>query len=84
VVDLPTGFYLADPFVQEVEDGVIVGQFATVGSQEYFGMVFEDGNTLVECVNQALQTLKDDGTLAAIQQEWLEEKTNVGEAPVLE
>ena len=84
VVDLPTGFYLADPFVQEVEDGVIVGQFATVGSQEYFGMVFEDGNTLVECVDQALQTLKDDGTLAAIQQEWLEEKTNVGEAPVLE
>jgi polar amino acid transport system substrate-binding protein len=84
VVDLPTGFYLADPFVQEVKDGVIVGQFATAGEQEYFGMVFEDGNTLVECVNRALETLGEDGTLDAIQQEWLEEKTNVGEAPVLE
>jgi polar amino acid transport system substrate-binding protein len=84
VVDLPTGFYLADPFVQEVKNGVIVGQFATVGEQEYFGMVFEEGSSLVECVNRALDTLREDGTLAAIQQEWLEEKTNVGEAPVLE
>ena len=84
VVDLPTGFYLADPFVQEVKNGVIVGQFPTVGEQEYFGMVFEEGSPLVECVNLALDALRSDGTLAAIQQEWLEEKTNVGEAPVLE
>ena len=84
VVDAPTGFYLADPFVQRVKNGVIVGQFPTVGEQEYFGMVFEDGNPLVECVNLALDALRSDGTLAAIQQEWLEEKTNVGEAPVLE
>ncbi len=84
VVDLPTGFYLADPFVQEVKDGVIVGQFPTVGEQEYFGMVLEEGNPLAECVNQALAELKEDGILAAIQQEWLSEKTNVGEAPVLE
>jgi polar amino acid transport system substrate-binding protein len=84
VVDLPTGFFLADPFVQEVKDGVIVGQFPTVGAQEYFGMVFEDGNTLVQCVNMALRELKADETLPAIQQEWLSEKTNVGEAPVLE
>lgn len=84
VVDLPTAFYMADPFVQQVKNSVIVGQFATVGEQEYFGLVFEDGSPLVECVNRALAELKSDGTLAAIQQEWLSEKTNVGEAPVLE
>ena len=84
VVDLPTGFYLADPFVQEVKDGVIVGQFPTVGAQEYFGMVLEDGSPLAQCLNEALRELKVDGTLAAIQQEWLSEKTNVGEAPILE
>ncbi len=84
VVDLPTGFYLADPFVQEVKNGVIVGQFPTVGAQEYFGMVLEDGSPIAQCLNEALRELKTDGTLAAIQQEWLSEKTNVGEAPVLE
>jgi polar amino acid transport system substrate-binding protein len=84
VVDMPTAFYMADPFVQQVKDSVIVGQFATVGEQEYFGLVFEEGSSLVDCVNEALAELKADGTLPAIQQEWLVEKTNVGEAPVLE
>ena len=84
VVDLPTAFYIADPFVQQVENSVVVGQFPTVGEQEYFGMVFETGNPLVACVNQALDALKADGTLQEIQQTWLSEKTNVGEAPVLQ
>jgi polar amino acid transport system substrate-binding protein len=84
VVDLPTAFYIADPFVQQVENSVVVGQFPTVGAQEYFGMVFEEGNPLVRCVNQALDALKADGTLQGIQQEWLSDKTNVGEAPVLQ
>jgi polar amino acid transport system substrate-binding protein len=84
VVDLPTAFYIADPFVQQVENSVVVGQFPTVGEQEYFGMVFEEGNPLVDCVNRALDALKADGTLQEIQQEWLSEKTNVGEAPVLQ
>ena len=84
VVDLPTAFFIADPFVQQVKNSVVVGQFATIGEQEYFGMVFEEGNPLVECVNEALDALRADGALDAIQQEWLSEKTNVGEAPVLE
>jgi polar amino acid transport system substrate-binding protein len=84
VVDLPTAFYIADPFVQQAKNSVVVGQFATVGEQEYFGLVFESGNPLKDCVNQALDALKADGTLAGIQQTWLSEKTNVGEAPVLQ
>jgi polar amino acid transport system substrate-binding protein len=84
VVDAPTAFYIADPFVQQVENSVVVGQFPSVGEQEYFGLVFEQGNPLVDCVNQALAALEADGTLQEIQQTWLSEKTNVGEAPVLQ
>lgn len=78
VVDLPTAFYVV---AAELDDGTIVGQFPAVGEQERFGMVFEKNSGLVPCVNEALQTLKDEGTLAEIQQEWLSDKAS---APVLE
>ncbi|HEX6207684.1 MAG TPA: ABC transporter substrate-binding protein [Actinomycetota bacterium] len=78
VVDLPTAFFIV---AVQLDNGTIVGQFPTVGQQEYFGMVFEEGNPLRDCVNQALDTLREDGTLASIQQEWLADKTD---APVLE
>jgi polar amino acid transport system substrate-binding protein len=83
VVDLPTALYLADPFVQEVENGVVVGQFETAAQGEYFGMTFTKGSPLVACVDQALEEMKSDGTLQQIQTKWLSEKTNVGEVPVL-
>jgi polar amino acid transport system substrate-binding protein len=79
VVDLPTAFYLVGS--GEVKNGVVVGQFPPTGGQEHFGMLFGEGNPLRDCVNEALTTLKDDGTLAEIQQQWLSEKTS---APVLE
>jgi polar amino acid transport system substrate-binding protein len=80
VVDLPTAFFLVGS--GEVENGAVVGQFPSAGGeQEHFGMLFEEGNPLRDCVNEALATLKDDGTLDEIQQQWLSEKT---EAPVLE
>jgi polar amino acid transport system substrate-binding protein len=79
VVDLPTAFFLVG--AEEVKNGTVVGQFPSVGGQEHFGMLFEDGNQLRDCVNGALAELKDDGTLDEIQQEWLSEKTS---APVLE
>jgi polar amino acid transport system substrate-binding protein len=83
VVDLPTALYLADPFVQEVKNGVVVGQFETASQGEYFGMTFTKGSPLVACVNQALDEMKSDGTLQQIQTTWLSQKTNVGEVPVL-
>jgi polar amino acid transport system substrate-binding protein len=77
VLDLPSAFIAA---AVQVPNGVVVGQFPTEGAQEYFGMVFETGSPLVECVNLGLQEMKADGTLDAIEQEWLADKTN---APVL-
>jgi polar amino acid transport system substrate-binding protein len=44
-------------------------------------MLFEEGNPLRDCVNEALATLTEDGTLDEIQQQWLSENTS---APVLE
>jgi polar amino acid transport system substrate-binding protein len=76
-VDLPTAFFMT---AVQIPKGVIVGQFPSTGQQEYFGMVFQDGNPLRDCVNQALAELKSDGTLQQIQQEWLSDKAS---APVL-
>jgi polar amino acid transport system substrate-binding protein len=78
VVDLPTAFFVT---AVQVPNGTIVGQFPSVGGQEYFGMVFEEGNPLRDCVNQALADLRHGGELDDIQQEWLADKTD---APVLE
>jgi polar amino acid transport system substrate-binding protein len=64
----------------QIPRGVVVGQFETEGTQEYLAMAFETGSPLVECVNLALQEMRDDGTLEAIEQEWLAGKTD---APVL-
>jgi len=70
VVDFPTAFY---GYADEV-----VGQFPNLGGeQEQFGLAFEEGNPLVACVNQAIQALKDDGTLAELQNKWLETDADV-------
>jgi polar amino acid transport system substrate-binding protein len=77
VVDLPTAFFIT---AAQLENSKIVGQFPAAGEQERFGMVFEKGSSLVDCVNQALASLKDSGRLDEIQQEWLSDKAS---APVL-
>ncbi len=41
------------------------------GGETDLGMVFEKGSALVPFVNKALQSLKDDGTLDALINEWL-------------
>jgi polar amino acid transport system substrate-binding protein len=78
VVDLPTAFYIT---AVQVPGGKIVGQFPTVGSQEYFGMVLQKDSPLTECVDEGLAELKDSGELAQIQQTWLSDKVS---APVLQ
>jgi polar amino acid transport system substrate-binding protein len=77
VVDLPTAFYVT---AAQVPNSKILGQFPTSTTGEHFGMVFQKGNSLVRCVNQALAQLKSDGTLKQIQDKWL---SKVGGAPVL-
>ena len=79
VADLPTAFYIT---AVEIPQATIVGQFQQQsGTPEEFGMLFEKGNPLVACVNQALATMKSDGTLDEIEQKWLSQTVNV---PVLQ
>jgi polar amino acid transport system substrate-binding protein len=77
VVDLPSAFFVT---AVQIPKGVIVGQFPTVGSQEYFAAAFELGSGVRECVNLAIGELRADGTLEAIQQEWLADNAS---APVI-
>lgn len=85
VVDLPTALYIADPYVQQVKNSIVVGQLANpAGSTpEHFGAVLAKGSSLTPCVNQALAEMKADGTLQAITKTWLSDKTNVGAVPIL-
>lgn len=74
VVSLPTAYFLT---AVELENGVIAGVLPEEGGEgsegEGMGLLFTEGNALVDCVNQALQVLTDDGTLEAIELEWLEQ-----------
>lgn len=76
VFDLPTALYLS---AVVLEDGVVLGQFPAEQSDnpDQFGMLMADGNPIKECVNEALAELKTDGSLAAIEAEWLQAATNV-------
>jgi polar amino acid transport system substrate-binding protein len=77
LADLPTAFYIS---AVEIENSVLVGQFQPdTGEQEQFGMLFEKGNELRPCVNEALANLKENGTLEQIEQQWLSEVVDVPE-----
>ena len=74
VVDFPTALYMS---AVQLDNGKVVGRLAADGS-EYFGVVLEKDSPLTECVNEAIQKVKDDGTLDQLEQKWL-----AGSAPVL-
>jgi polar amino acid transport system substrate-binding protein len=66
VTDTPTAQFMAS---SQLKHAVLVAQFPTVG--EHYGLVFHLGNPLVSCVNKAITALKGDGTLAALQRQYL-------------
>lgn len=78
VVDLPTAFFITSA---EVPEATIVGQLPSPGgAPEEFGLLFEKGNPLVRCVNQALDALRSSGELERMTQRWLSESAG---APML-
>jgi polar amino acid transport system substrate-binding protein len=68
VIGLPTAFYMT---CCQIDNGVIAGVFQS-DSDEGFGLLFTEGSELVPQVNEALQTLTDNGTLDALVEEWLQ------------
>ncbi|QIQ06477.1 ABC transporter substrate-binding protein [Streptomyces liangshanensis] len=78
VVDLPTAFYITGA---EVTDAEVVGQFPnTGGATEQFGLVLDKGSKLTSCVSRAVDGLRQDGTLAKLEKQWLSDAVD---APVL-
>ena len=75
VTDLVTTVYLRD---FEIDNTEVIGKIET---DEQFGMLFEKGSPLVDCVNEVLAELKEDGTLDQLQKEWLKDYLSV---PTLE
>jgi polar amino acid transport system substrate-binding protein len=78
VVDLPTAFYIT---AAELDNGMIVGQLADSGpGGDQFGLLLEKDGPLTGCVSQAVDALRENGTLADLEKQWL---SDVADAPVL-
>ncbi|MER5504338.1 ABC transporter substrate-binding protein [Streptomyces sp. NPDC002766] len=78
VTDLPTAFYVT---AAQVTDARIVGQFENQGATpEQFGLVLDKGSALTSCVSSAVDALREDGTLAKLEKQWLSDAVD---APVL-
>ena len=77
VVDLPTAFYLT---AVEIDGGLIVGQLPdSADNEEQLGLLLAKDSPITQCVTEAVDALREDGTLASLETEWL---ANQG-APVL-
>ncbi|QTE29117.1 ABC transporter substrate-binding protein [Pengzhenrongella sicca] len=78
VVDLPTALYIT---AAELDGGVLVGQLPAGDNPDQFGLVLDKGSDLTAPVTEAVDALRADGTLAALEAQWL---TDAAGAPVLE
>jgi polar amino acid transport system substrate-binding protein len=77
VADLPTALYIT---AVEIPNSTVVGQFqVSSGQTEEFGLLMEQGSDLAPCVDRAVTALKDDGTLAQLEQRWMSKYADVPE-----
>lgn len=74
--DLPTALFLSAVMI---EGSKVIGQFSPDESDnpDQFGMLMEEGNPLKTCVDDALAAMTANGTLAAIEAQWLQDTTGV-------
>ncbi|MGC4174521.1 ABC transporter substrate-binding protein [Demequina sp.] len=79
VIDLPSAFYLRDAVL---DGGKIIGQLpdSTEGGDQY-GLLLAKDSPLTAAVTAAVDALTADGTLAALEEQWLNNAENV---PVLQ
>lgn len=77
VVDLPTALYIT---AAELDGGVLVGQLPAGDDPDQLGLVLDKGSALTGAVTDAVDALREDGTLADLEAEWL---TDAAGAPVL-
>jgi polar amino acid transport system substrate-binding protein len=75
VIDVPIAVGIRDGSDVPLK---IIGQFVT---NEQYGLAMEKGTPLKACVDEAITSMKDDGTLASIQEKYFPGSTDV---PVFE
>jgi polar amino acid transport system substrate-binding protein len=76
VVDFPSTGFITNV---QVPNSTTVGRLPAQG-QEHFGLLFEEGNSLRDCVNEAIASLRESGRLDEFAQQWIESSA----PPVLE
>jgi polar amino acid transport system substrate-binding protein len=77
VVDLPTALYIT---AAELDGGIIVGTLPDSAGGDQFGLVLDKGSKLTTPVSEAVDALRENGTLADLEAQWL---TDAAGAPVL-
>lgn len=77
ITDLPGAFYVTGAVV---DDSSVTGQFESSDGGDEFAFVLPKGSALTSAVSDAVDALREDGTLDALQQEWLSDAVDV---PVL-
>jgi polar amino acid transport system substrate-binding protein len=75
VVDLPQAIYLRDAVVP---GSSVVGQFVAPGGDEWGALMAKDSE-LVECVDFAIDNLREDGTLDEITSQWMSDAASAPE-----
>jgi len=77
VTDLPGAFYITGAVV---DDSSVTAQFPSSDGGDQFAFVLPKGSALTDAVSDAVDALREDGTLDRLQQEWLSDAVDV---PVL-
>jgi polar amino acid transport system substrate-binding protein len=74
--DLPTALFTAAVLL---DDGIVLGQFpaSMATNPDQFGLLMANESPLKPCVNEGITRIKEDGTLAKIEAEWLQTTTGV-------
>ena len=78
VIGLPTALYITGVEMPQI---TIAGLLPRVGEGDEgdMGMLFAEGNPARDCVNTALEALTEDGTLADLDEQWMQSGGDIAE-----
>jgi polar amino acid transport system substrate-binding protein len=71
VIGLPTAIYITTVEMPQITIAGVLPREGEGGDGD-MGLLFAEGNPARDCVDAALQALTDDGTLAELEQQWMQ------------